>query len=169
MDYYHLPQEQNNFCLPACLQMILDSRGFTYQNQSSLYQECETGFLRNGLLEDFLYQNKYPLHCLDFYVRQSQLKEFEQLVDKGLKRDCNILVSVAYEVLMGCSKELNHTLIITEYDPHCDRIDLIDPAQKEGISCNFSTLMNAIFTVSGAFHLFHPDLSLLHDLKEKYF
>lgn len=169
MTYHYLPQEQHNFCVPACLQMILQSRGFSYESQSKLYEECDEGFIRKGLFEDFLQRNKYSIHSLDLYVRKLQLKEFEKLVECGLQNRCNILVTVAYEFLVGGNRELNHALLVEEYDLDSDLIGLIDPAREEGINCDFSTLMNAMFTVSGGFHLFHPDLSLLENLKEKYF
>ncbi len=169
MTYHYLSQQQNNFCVPACLQMILQSRGFHYKSQSKLYEECERGVIRKGLFEDFLQRNKYPLHCLDFSVRESQLKEFEKLVESGFQNRCNILVTVAYEFLVGGNRELNHALLVEEYDLDFDLISLIDPAREEGINCYFSSLMNAMFTVSGGFHVFHPDLMVLEDLKSKYF
>ncbi len=149
--------------------MILQSRGFPYESQSKVYKECKDGFIERDLFEEFLQKNKYPLHCLDFHVRESSLKEFEQLVYAGLNSDCDILVSVAYELLIDVKQELNHTLILTEYDCHSERAILIDPARERVINCGFSLLMTSLFTVSGAFHIFHQDLSLLKDLNERYF
>ena len=173
MRYTFIAQERDNYCVSACLQMILLKRELAYQNQPQIHNELKgnaEGVALNGKsLENFIRSNNYFLHCLELPVRYSQLKEFEELVKQGLDKECDILVGVAYEQLTSTTKEINHAILIEEYNSHSNEVSLIDPARELGIKCPFSTLIRSLFISNNAFYFFHSDNETLKRIKEKYF
>ncbi len=167
--YTFITQEDPHYCLPACLQMILEENNYQYDSQEKILKECGDE-IRNNNIEKYLKTKNYPLHSEDFLVNQSLSRDFDKLVEEALNQNCDILVGYAFDKLHNTEKEGNHVSILYDYEFNNDDDNtiLIDPNVKHNgiVHCNFDNLVRAMFTVSGGFHIIHPSQKILEQLRE---
>lgn len=171
MKYKFLPQKEPNYCVPACLQMILEKNKLKYDSQKRILEICGKNIEKPNTINNYFKSENYPLHCFDFLVNQSFFREFEELTKEALKLNCDILVGYAYESLHDTSNEANHVSILYKYNK-TNKLDttLIDPSVPiDGIvHCDFNKLQHAIFEVEDGFHIIHKNQKVLRRLSEKY-
>jgi hypothetical protein len=136
-------QEKDNWCLPACLESVLKSRGF-FISQSQISEKlvvnngCD---LSVGLLDKFL--KEYNLKCrfsnpnLDY---ESDLVLKEELNDKN-----DVLVAYNYQELHKIRNSVGkHISIVQEYNSLSDEVRLIDPSRENAVNVQLIDLNNAI-------------------------
>lgn len=169
--YKFIRQEEKDYCIPACLQIILEKNNLRYDTQKSILESCGKNIEKPNTIDNYFKSKNYPLDCFDFSVKQSFFREFEELTKEALKLNCDILVSYAYEVLNSTINKADHVSILYTYGKSTkpDTI-LIDPSvPPDGIvHCDFNKLRRAIFEVNGAFHIMHKNKKILEKLAEKY-
>jgi hypothetical protein len=161
MAYTHIPQEDPHYCVPASLQMVLQSRGIPFDSQQKIYSELggkgPSGVkLTEGGLEKHFKEKGMPLHCVDFMADKSFCRDFDSFADAVLSSGGDILVNYAVEELYDTEKEANHvSLVIARRRLN---LVLLDPAgKKEEVVVPFSKFERAIFKAGGGFHCMHPD------------
>lgn len=159
--YEHIPQENDFYCVPACLQMILKSRGLAFDSQKQIMTECGNKLHIKDEFETYLRNKKIPLHCHEFSVRESSGRDFDSFVDDALKNDCDILVTYAFEELYKTPNKGNHASLLLSHGIQCATLIDPDSKTKNPAQVSFDDLIRAMFVAYGGFHCFHQDKNVL--------
>ena len=122
MRYHFFKQEMENWCVPACLQSILNKHGFRVPLQEEIYKSLETNqegvIINESNLDSFL--QKYELSSqythprlsfpeMDFVLEESFKNKRDVLVafyHNPKNRHCTLLTNINHEELtLHCLKE----------------------------------------------------------------
>ena len=123
MEYKFFAQEKDNWCVPACLQSILDRRGFSVLPQKFIYSLLETN--KNGVILN----NKNLNHFLNFYGLKSEyfhdktsFLEIDFLLKETLESNRDILAGYYF------NSSNKHASLLKRIN--LDEIILHDPNRK---------------------------------------
>jgi len=169
--YNFIQQEEKDYCVPACLQMVLDRNGLKFDSQKKIIEECGNKIHLKDTFDNYLKMKGYKMHCINFLVNQSLSRDFDILTREALSLDCDIIVGYAYEKLHHSHNEANHVSILNEYNKKIKpSVTLIDPnVHPDGVVyCEFDELIKSMFEIGNGFHIIHKDKSILETLKDKY-
>lgn len=169
--YKFRQQEDKYYCVPACLQMVLDRNGIKFDSQKKIIEECGNKIHIKDTLNNYFEIKNYNLHCIDFLVNQSFSREFESLTREALELDCDIIVGCALESLNRPKNKVYHVSIVYLYNHKEPDTILIDPdVSPDGlVSCDFKNLIRAMFNAEDGFHIIHKDKKVLERIRNKYF
>lgn len=146
MRYPSILQEKENWCVPACLQAIIQSRCLVAPSQQEIADVLgvkEDGLdLSEEVFESFL--GPYCLKC-DFYNPFIGPIESDLILRLCLTANSDLTVAYDHAELHKTKKRLGqHFSIVTDYDLIRDTVELIDPSQKELVKVKLIALNNAI-------------------------
>lgn len=163
--YEYIPQEKSDYCIPACLQIILKSRNLPCDSQKQIMEECGRNIGIEGTIGSYFEKKGIPLSCVDFKIRKSFFREFEHFVKSVLSSDGDLLVMYAYEALHEQKEEVNHASLLVECDGK--NAVLLDPdnTSKGIIRIPYEKLINALYKGEDGFHCIHPDANVLETLE----
>jgi ABC-type bacteriocin/lantibiotic exporter with double-glycine peptidase domain len=141
--YHQVRQEKESWCLPTCLESILE-----YRDKKVSQEEIAKRLGINGLGFDFdLRKLKY---FLDFYGLDCkftnpmlELSGADLILQETFK-DCDVLVAYDSGKLNDSKKIVKHVSLISDYNSLNDKIILYDPARKELVSLDLNKLVSAM-------------------------
>ena len=143
MKYKLIKQEREDWCVPACLQMILPKLS---------QEEIAKGFPKksSGLEFNLELLNKF-LHS--FNLSSSYYNPFLDLVEADLfLRDSKGHILAAYDFTRlsnNGKKDGDHISIVEDYNPVSDFVRMVDPSKPNLIAVNLDLLVRSM----------HPDLN----------
>jgi len=141
-EYNLTEQEKDSWCVPACLQSILEQRGiFLSQEHIAKRLRIDKEGLENmGNLNEFLREHDLELHFMSPFLTI----EADLILKERLRDDTDVLVAYDYlklhNMLRHQSNIGKHVSIVIDYNPSLDQVTLIDPSKKQ--STNVHPLPN---------------------------
>ena len=152
MKYTHHIQEKPYWCVPACLESILESRGFLITQQyiaEKLGTTKEKGTkIDKETLNQFL--RNYNLRSTFFNPFLTYNDELEMVLTREIGNSSDILVLYNSTIVhqLSNNSHLGHTSIIIEYDIKTDKVTLLDPFKEQQVTIPLygpgKSLMNSI-------------------------
>jgi hypothetical protein len=169
-NYRFIAQEQEHYCVPACLQMVLDRHSLQFDSQEQILADCTDRIREPGTIARYLCSKRYPLHCIDMPVNQSFSREFNSLADHALASGCDIIVGYAWDKLHNTQSRGDHVSLLVNCQRQHPEITLIDPAKApDGIfHTDLPGLVHAMFEVGDGFHLMHRHWQVLEKIARDY-
>lgn len=146
---YRLIKQEPYFCVPRCLQMILDRNNIPYDSQSEIAKEL--GFRNDEKykgtqvqkeeysIDNYLKRHKIPLTYK--YIYNLNYKEVKELLNKH--KDDDIVACYKRGIMFGKNLEGGHATIIEKVKN--DIVTLIYPEDETGYrDVSLKALLNAI-------------------------
>ena len=154
MKYPHHLQERPYWCVPACLESILESRCFLI-TQQDIAQELGTTEKGTKIDEETLNQflRKYSLKSTFFNPFLTYNDELERVLKGEVDKGSDILVFYNSTKLHPSSNnsQPGHTSIVVEYNIKNDEVTLLDPYKEQQVTIP----------------LYGPDKSLMNSMQAK--
>jgi len=151
MKYTHYIQERSYWCVPACLESILESKGVltTQQDIAEKLNITQDGLeqLDKNTINKFL--EEYNLNCRFSSYFLGDL-EPDSWLNEELKEN-NVLVAYNYQKLHNSEGYNNHVSIVVKYNIQNDKVTLLDPSKEEQVTVP----------------LYGPDKSLVNCMQSK--
>jgi hypothetical protein len=173
MEYSHILQESDRFCVPACLQIILKRREIPFDSQIKIFDEFgEKGSsglkLKKDELDKYFISKNIPLCALSFPISESFFRDYDFFTREALSLNCDIITTYAYDKLHKTPGEGNHASLVIHST--ATSFLLLDPDSKtnKSYSVSIDDLVNAMHVVSGGFHCVNEDLDLLKRLNKNW-
>lgn len=171
--YTFIRQEQKEFCVPACIQMVLGRRGISFDRQEKIASELGKHIEKPGAIMSYFQNRGISLHCTEFFFNQCLDRDFDLLGREALDQGVDVMVGYAWDVLYSSQGVNNHTALLgsIEFKPPQAIAWLVDPARSEPgvVYCDFWRLASAARAIhGGGYYLIHPQKQVLERLMERF-
>ena len=137
MEYTHHIQERPYWCVPACLESILESRGFSI-TQEDIARELGTTEKGTKIDKEILNQflRKYNLMSTFFNPFLTYNDELEMVLKGETDKGSDILVFYNSTKVhqLSSNSHPGHTSIIIEYNIKNDEVTLLDPSKEQQVT-----------------------------------
>lgn len=136
MRYRIFLPEKPNYCVPSCVQSILERRKLPMPSQEEIFAKLKKD--GNGVVMESIDNvvSQYGLK-VSYAHKQLSIAEIDFVVEEALKENADIIAAFRYDLLFEKEKEIRHASLVDSFSyPDITLLDLG--------TVNFSSLLQAM-------------------------